>query len=385
MTTNMNWIFKSAVVMWVGLAQMNLTAEGAPVNLTKAREKRDIIGVSHVVGRYCLTKKNFLAEGADEILALGSRVIKVWFYPNPQEPPRVMYPFHSQWPDVKSLVEGAKISYYRELFEKPFTTYMLSVGSMGRAADYWRTEITAEQEADETRQFYELTKHFLTTYRDTGKTFIFQHWEGDWMVRGHTDAKRDPEPKALENMVRWLNARQAGVTKARQEVGEQGVKVYHAAEVNRVYSSMVEGRPNMINSVIPKTHVDMVSYSAWDSMMDHRDDPQGFRKALDFIAKHTPNHPVLGDKNVYVGEFGIPETDYSLDLVQKVVADTVQTSLDWGCQYVVYWQLYCNEMKDPKTPVPVKNNKDMRGFWLIRPDGSKSPVWAYLHNVMEGN
>ena len=41
---------------------------------------RSIIGVTHVNGHYHLTDKDFLSEGADRILALGSRVIKVWFH-----------------------------------------------------------------------------------------------------------------------------------------------------------------------------------------------------------------------------------------------------------------------------------------------------------------
>ena len=45
---------------------------------------RDVVGVTHVAGRYHLTDKDFLSEGADQILALGSRVIKVWFYSGKQ-------------------------------------------------------------------------------------------------------------------------------------------------------------------------------------------------------------------------------------------------------------------------------------------------------------
>jgi len=361
-------------------------AEAAKLAIEKkagAREIRDILGATHVIGRYCLTEKDFLNEGADQLLALGLRVIKVWFYAKHNEPPRIMYPYHSEWPDAKSLAEATELPYYKAMFEKPFTTYVLTVTSLGRDHDYWRTGITAEQEADETKQFCELAKALLTTYANTGKTFVLQHWEGDWMVRGHTDSGKDPEPAALENMVKWLNARQAGVTKARKEVGEKGVKVYHAAEVNKVFIAMRDGRPNMINQVIPKTNVDLVSYSSWDTMVDHREDPKIFREALDFIAKHTPDHPELGDRNVYVGEFGLPENDFSAEEQLKVIRDTVETSLDWGARYVIYWQLYCNEFKNPEAKPPVSKNEDGRGFWLIRPDGSKSLVWDYFQGLLK--
>ncbi len=352
-------------------------------SMKSERELRDVVGIAHVAGKYCLTEKDFLNEGADQILALGSRVIKIWFFSTTHEPPRVMYPFHSQWPEVKSLVEGAQLPYFKTLFDKPFTTYILTVASMGREAGYWRNGISAEQEKDETQQFYELAKFLLTKYANSGKIFILQHWEGDWLVRGNTNAQQDPAPQAFENMVRWLNARQAGVTKARKEMGEMGVKVYHAAEVNRVYASMKEGRPGVINRVIPRTHVDLVSYSAYDTMVDHRDNPQALRQALDFIAKNTPDHPEFGNKNVYVGEFGIPENDYSAQTQRSVVSNTVQTALDWGCVYIVYWQLYCNELIKTSTPVPVKKNEEVRGFWLLRPDGSKSEAWAYFYGLFK--
>lgn len=342
------------------------------------RDVRDVLGVTHVVGRYALTEKDFLNEGADQVLALGSRVIKLWFYPGQGEPPQKMYPFHSDWPVVTDLVSCAKTPYFQAVFAKPFTTYILTTARPDRPQGYWRDGMTAADEAAETQAFSELTKHFLTTYRGTGKTFILQHWEGDWLVRGHTDSKQDPTPKDLANMVRWLNARQAGVIQAREQVGEHGVKVYHAAEVNRVHDAMVAGRPTVINRVIPQTRVDLVSYSAYDTSNDHRDNPQVFRAALDFIAQHAPG----GKASVYVGEFGSPENESPPAVVEKTITDTVQTALDWGCRYVVYWELYCNERKDPATPVPVKRNDQMRGFWLIRPDGSKSWAWDYFYGIL---
>jgi len=89
------------------------------------KELRDIIGVTHVDGKYHLTDEDFLNEGADQILALGSQVIKVWFHN-----PRRSYSFNSKWPEMKSLVEVAKSPYFRELFDKPMTTYILMCFSM---------------------------------------------------------------------------------------------------------------------------------------------------------------------------------------------------------------------------------------------------------------
>jgi hypothetical protein len=135
----------------------------------------DIVGVTHVAGRYYLTDKDFLNEGADQILALGSRVIKVWFYGKRHEGPASVYPYNSNWPEVKTLVEAAQTPYYKQLFNKPFTTYILVVTALSRPDGYWRTGITEQQKQDEQKQFYELAKYFLTAYKGTGKTFVLQH------------------------------------------------------------------------------------------------------------------------------------------------------------------------------------------------------------------
>jgi len=350
---------------------------------TRATKKlREIIGVTHVAGKYHLTDKDYLNEGADQILTLGSRVIKIWFYGKRHEHPESMYSYNANWAKVESLIEGAQLPYFKVLFNKPFSTYVLVVTSLGRPDDYWRNGITGENQKDEEKQFYELTKYLLTVYRGTGKTFVLQHWEGDWMVRDKIDPKVDPTQEALDNMILWLNARQAGVTKARTEIGCDGVYVYHAAEVNRVVTSMDEGRPNMVNKVLPFTHLDLVSYSAWDSAVEEWENQDVFRRALEFIAEKMPDSEAFGDKNVYLGEFGWPENLYGGDNIEGVLSQAVNTALNFGCPYIIYWQLYCNELVDIKTPLPVKDNQDMKGFWLLRPDGSKSQAWHYFNGLL---
>jgi len=347
----------------------------------------DVLGTTHVAGRYYHTKKDFLNEGADEVLAMGSRVIKLWFYAKRHEHPEAVYPFNSDWEKVGDLVEGAKFPYWKTVFDKPFTTYILCVTSLGRHDGYWVDGVSQEDARDETMQFYELTKHFLTTYQGTGKTFILQHWEGDWMTRARHenqfDENIDPSQFVFDNMIKWLNARQAGVNKAREECGQNGVRVFHAAEVNRVVKSMREGKPNMVNRVIPFTNVDLVSYSAYDSIfsvVEGLDDL--FGPALDFIKKNLPPSAVFGDNSVYVGEFGVPENEYTEAQTQKVLANSVRIALDKKCPYIVYWQLYCNEAR-PDVKVPSWNNDDYRGFWLIRPDGTKTWVWHYFHDLLD--
>ena len=364
------------IATFISFGTYQQTASAAPETNTK-KTLRNIIGVTHVDGKYHLTDKDFLNEGAEQILTLGSRVIKVWFH-NPLK----SYSFNSQWPQTNSLIEIAQTKYFRELFDKPFTTYIMMCFSTGNNAAYWRKGITSEQKLDEQRQFYELTKYLLTTYRGTGKTFVLQHWEGDWLIRGNYDRNADPTAEAISGMIGWLNARQEGVNQARKEVGTDSVWVYHAAEVNRVVNTMKQGRPNMVDKVLPHTKLDLVSYSAWDATAEYSGNSQILHEALDFIAKNTPDSVEFGNRNVYLGEFGMPENKFSPEKIQKVIPGAVETALNWGCPYIVYWQLYCNEFKDNKQKPPVKSNDAVRGFWLIRPDGSKAWTWDYFYGLL---
>src|SRR2546423_11500491 len=84
----------------------------------------EIVGVSHVAGKYNFTDVDFLNEGADVLHEMGCRIIKVWFTSLTRS-----YPFNSAWPAAKSLVEMAKIPYFQKVFDKPFDTFILETYS----------------------------------------------------------------------------------------------------------------------------------------------------------------------------------------------------------------------------------------------------------------
>ena len=330
---------------------------------------RDILGVTHVGGKYHLSSKDFLNEGADTLLELGTRVIKVWFTPRPGKE----YPFNARWPAVDSLVGLAQTPYFRALFAKPFTTFLLETYAPGRDDHYFRRGMSDKDRAEEREKLRALTRHLLTTYKGSGKTFILQHWEGDWAVRGNYDPDSEPTPTEIRGMIDWLNARQEGVERARQDAGTDGVLVAHAPEVNLVVKAMA-GKRTVTNDVLPHTRCDLVSYSAYDVPVD---DPARFREALDYLARKAPPSRLFGEKNVYVGEFGAPENVVGGPERQRaVIRSATDTALAWGARYVVYWQLYCNEPRRAFEGRPV--NDDLRGFWLVRPDGSRAPVWHEL-------
>ena len=354
---------------------------GVPIPSTNA----EIVGSSHAAPKYYFGTDDCLNEGADFLLSTGSKVIKIWYY-NGGEKPSIMYPWNSSWlpASINKLEDGLHNTHYTTLFDKPFKTFIMNISSLANIDPfYWRTSLSQSQIDQEENEFYEFTKALLNKYAGTGKTFILQHHEGDWHTRGNTDASIPASDEVHARMTDWLNARQRGVTKARNESTSPNVAVYHAAEVNIVVNSMNDGQANMVNAVLPNTNLDLVSYSAYDSCLKPAEnngsgDTQLFVDALRYIKTMMPDSDVFGNDNVYVGEYGVPENNYTSNQIQAVMTNTVESSLVEKIPYIIYWNLYDNELVDHNTPLPITENADVRGFWLKKPDGTSSWRHDYL-------
>src|SRR6185436_787111 len=256
---------------------------------------RNVLGSTHAAGKYNFTQENFLNEGADQLLELGTRVIKVWFDPNATP----SYPFNSEWgPLTTDLAELARHPYYRQLFDKPFSTFILVLARRVPVNEFL-DGMTDEEVEVEREQTYGLARYLLTTYEGTGKTFIFQNWEGDHLLRRSLTAEEEPDQTRVRGMIAWLNARQAGVNQARRDVPAKDVTVAHAVEVNLLVQAM-EGKITVTNDVVPRTRADLYSYSSWDVQFD----PAGLVRALDYLAAKAPDSALYGSRNVYLGEYG---------------------------------------------------------------------------------
>lgn len=344
---------------------------------TKGGERfGDFCGVSHIHGAYAFTENDFLNEGADRLLELGCESIKLSTLRASEA-----YPFHSQWQPAwsESSFSAVQSPYFRTLFDKPFKTIVLWAYSGGRGEHYWKSgPITAQELEDEALQFDRLTTYLLETYRGSDKTFILSHWEGDWAIRGHTEAERDPSPEAFEGMRNWLAARQHGVDRARERFGDLdtfGCRVFHAAEVNLVKRCLPTfgGRPGVATEILPHVPLDLVSYSAYDSQLN----PGEFRSTLQLLADRLAAKDGVDQRfggrpgRIFVGEYGFPENHPDAKrILLPMVENVLRVSTEFGCHWTFFWQLYCNEV----LRIPVKTNADCRGFGLIRPDGAQTEV-----------
>ncbi|UCD28393.1 MAG: hypothetical protein JSV03_15115 [Planctomycetota bacterium] len=362
-----------------------------------SKDFSSIIGSSHASGKYYFTDRDFVNEGAIAVAKAGMRVIKIWF-----DDPAGYYMWNSNWPDkFDNYVEMARHPYYQELFNRPFETYVLTLFHKVDFHDGVPDPLPMEVE----QRYYELAKHLLLTYRGTGKTFIIGHHEGDWHLRGTTKRtpEYDPSEKSIQGMIRWYKARQRGVDRAKREIPAADIRVFHAAEVNLVKFAM-EGRPTVTNNVLPYVNCDLVSYSAYDtSIHTHREENEArwrkiFRQALDYIDTKVADKPPFGSKNIFISEYGGPEQQWGGDgeaaeQLSRLCKATIEEAAAWGCPYIIYWQVYCNECcqggDDPCIAVggshrgarPAKSNRDCRGFWMIKPDGTHSSAWDYFTSL----
>lgn len=352
---------------WIGCAACALTAAGAAAADGSSQARRAALSAvdryNYAVGAqtigvaYQFTQEPLLVETARAILAMGSNTIK--FKLGPDYFGRRGANVPAACPGVATLTDLVRDEpAHRRVLDMPFANYILWVYPFQSA--WWDKGLSAADRDKLYREMYDLTQYLLKTYSGTGKTFYLGHWEGDWHLRRGYDTKTDDcvTPAAVQGMIGWLNTRQRAVDDARRATPHRDVQVYHYCEVNLVRLAML-GRKTVTNDVLPKTDVDFVSYSSYDSGVD-------LKPALDYIqSKLQPKRGISG-KRVFIGEYGFPAVSYSPEEQEAKARQVLRGALEWGCPFVLYWEMYNNE---------VDASGRQRGFWLIDDQGKKTPLY----------
>ena len=358
------------------------TAAARPLSGAKIPENLpQILGATHYDGHYHLTDKPFLIEGAERLRSFGFDVAKFWL----REDELPGYGYNSDWKSALQsgrLVDVLRHPYYLETLEMPFRTVMLEVFPLvGNKQTFFAGD---NNFTDEEEQFHDVASYLLKTYAARDIVFILQHWEGDWMLRreeGGTwgEVPADEVKRRCDAFIRWLAARQKGVERARAEApADTRCKVYHAAEVNRVFD-LEKGLPTLTTHVLPHVALDLVSWSAYDGLADETRTWHG----VELIRKHMRPSPTFGDKAVYIGEIGFPERGRSRQEIIGFWDRVMGTLLAMDIPWIVHWELYCNEPHDgTKGDRRPRTNEEMRGFWLVRPDGSLSHAGDFLGSLV---
>jgi len=162
------------------------------------------------------------------------------------------------------------------------------------------------------------------------------------------------------------------------------VHVYGAAEANRLYDSMA-GKPGVANSVLPYTTVDLASYSCYPSL----ETPERLAQAVDYLAAHLPATAAFGQNahSIFLGEYGFPENGSGgvaalSERMNNAIAVVNQKELPWA----IFWEVYCNEPRAADLPLPLNgktNNLNLRGYWMIKPDGTPGYAWHRYRHMFE--
>jgi hypothetical protein len=322
-----------------------------------------IIGTHAIGGPYRLTDQPYLLEVARELDSMGSSILKFTAGPN-----YTRRPYHMERvAGIRSLAGlFERHPVYREVLSMGFRDYFFWASPFAKVR--WQDELDEREQAVLYAEMREMAEYLLTRFSGTGKVFHVGHWEGDWLLLPAQDPKLDPSPERIRGMIQYLTIRQKAIEDARSTVPHEDVSIYHYTEVNLVMKGLDGTRPTLTNTVLPRVDVDYVSYSSYDTIQGDGMRRKVFR-ALDHIESMMKPRPDWPGKRVYAGEFAIRASLVGFDPVEhdRRNREVISAFLEWGCPYILYWQMYCNEAK-PNLP------QGYNGFWLIDPDGVRYPL-----------
>lgn len=307
-----------------------------------AYSQQQIIGTQAIGASYHFTKSDPVIEQAQRIQEMGSHMIKISY---------------------------KNMSQLNAILAMKFDTFFFWWRSDNKI---WVNGLSEADKANEYKATKEFAKYLLTSNANVKRTFYLGHWEGDWyLIPGYGTPDFDPntaiEPNTtrINGMTDWLNIRQKAIQDARKEVPNSLSKVYQYTEVNRVRDAMDKNKKRVVNTVLPNTNVDYVSYSSYDVQ---RASQTEINKTIKYIEDKLPNKPGIDRPRVFIGEFGIEAQSVNFDPIKHEAANRaiLIKYLKSGVPYILYWEMYNNEVDKFRNP---------KGFWLIDDKNIKQPLY----------
>ncbi len=352
----------------LGLLSVPVVAAPVPQPVFSTAVGTQTIGV-----RYKFTDDSALVETAKAIRELGCDTLKIAITPKYGDDYMMV-----RDPEIHTALDLVRRKPdFRQVLDMPFRNVMMWLYPFSDKKSGFYKGAIPKAEAEATyAEIREFTAYLLETYSGSGKSFFIGNWEGDWhLLKEKYDYDLDPAPETIKGAIEWFNLRQKAIADAIRETPHHDVQVYYYIELNHVRKSLDEGRPTIVNTVLPHIKTDFVSWSSYDvtTVAAKRGGEAGRQRvfdALDYIEKHLPPSDIPG-KRVFVGEYGFNLQQVENPEIQKrCSASVMQWCLEWGCPFILYWELYCNEI-EPSTG-------EHRGFWLVDEKGEKQPAW-FLH------
>ena len=348
-------------------------------------------------------EENSLLRGAEYVRETGSRVIKLACGDLSAQ-----YSL-DDWEGVsfERSVDVFRHEVFVRLFSMDFDTFFISVPE--RKAIRYADGVSKEEAAYVEEEFYLMTKYLLETYRGSGKIFILQNWETDNAI-GYSLTDTEDDIFLMRSYADYYNARQDGINRARDEFvmsEEKNVYVFGAIEINKLDASYT--RYKAVDYIVPYTYCDLYTYSSYEykdkgkvtsaaAVCARLTEARHYSESKLPPAENYPQPVYFGDKRLAVTEFGYPDrADGYGGQWQKMVAEGHLMAMEkLPLQYVVYWQLCCNEPTGDRAdeirrlaPASLRVYEfvpgDVNGFYLLRPDGERSYTYNYFKEAIAQN
>jgi len=368
---------------------------------------RDKIGATHIGGWYNFTDQPFLLEGKDRFKEWGSRNIKTTISADNGKMYNA-YPFNYNWPSFTAPVDVVKHPLMDSLFSDPyFTTHAFWAAGKGvngfykDGADRNHDRFLAVED-----QIYDAAYEILSKYGAMGKTFIFQNWEGDWMLRGNNKQWEDDTTTIpddvfweIEGMSRMWRATMRGIERAVAEFPNATSKIQYAVEFNKLYDKEAGTRKTLIDlnipcvvaDVLPRVRMHLSSWSAYDGnfVETARPFPTALWNGMEIAAYFTNSTKNIQGIPVQLGEYANNEnTPFQSISDAKIIErydQIVRMISVLGVQNVYMWNLYCSGAQSVDLQKGVQYSQDylyqvLDGKWVIEPDNTLGLAANFLRD-----
>ncbi|WP_430815670.1 hypothetical protein [Carboxylicivirga sp. RSCT41] len=333
----------------------------------KLEDYNFVCGTQAIGAKYKFTKESFIVEQAKHIRGMGSNILKISMGKNYAK----SYGMKPAQGINTTLDLIKKKKDYQAVMDMDFKYIFAWVHTFTEAK--WQDGLTSEEKMMLYREMYDLTAYVLKKYSGSGKTFLWGNWEGDWLLHSGYDRKSTPSDERIQGMIDWFNIRQIAVDDAKRDTPHEDVELWHYVELNLVLKGM-QGEKCIVNSVLPHTNPDLVSYSSYEIIKKkptYLELKKVVGEAMDYIESKLPEKEGIPFKRrVYIGEYGYQTNKNQDDDKQHFLTKRMmRVSLDLDLPFALHWEMYNNEY----TKAGVS-----KGMSMISEEGKKKPVY-YLH------
>ena len=267
-----------------------------------------------------------------------------------------------------------------------------------------------------TSDYQGLTQALYQQFHGTGKTFIISNWEGDNVVycglsyayatdaasRAACDTNYSVLYKGVSNpnsgmsgFGGWLRARRLGMDQGKIWAATAGltggIQVFYAVEFNILHALQNAGFQSVLNDImnpgVPAVAYDYASYSAYETTnptdCENRallgtpcppPAPQNTNDVLNSLALRLQGDlsqikgKVSFPANVFIGEFGYSQDNYSAVQIRQMTDDVLRTAINQQLPYTFQWVVF-----------------DNRQFGLYDYAGQPQPMACYFEQALGGN